>query len=84
MEVIVFKRFLLPSGSIEVLPEISLLIEQTDGDERQGQIARRLQVIAGKNTQPAGENRQAFRNSKFSRKICHQHIVFAVVLATVP
>jgi len=46
VKVILFKSLLLPSRRIQVLPEISFLIEQPYANQWQSQVARRLQVVA--------------------------------------
>ena len=69
VEIVVAVAFLLPAVGVQQLAEITLLIEQSDADERQVEIARRLQMIAGKNAQAAGINGQAFGEAVFGRKI---------------
>src|SRR5215208_4090433 len=39
---------LLPSGPIERLPKVALAVQQTDADDRDAQIARRLEMITSK------------------------------------
>src|SRR4026207_2137944 len=38
VEVVVLVRLLLPAGFVEILAEVSLLVEQTDADQRQPEI----------------------------------------------
>ena len=83
MKVVVLVGFLLPTGAVEVLAEISLLIEQSHADERQSQVTGRLEVIAGQHSEAAGKDRQALGDAELSREVCDQQFVFSVV-ATVP
>ena len=64
--------FLLPAGAVQPLPEISLAIEQADADQRNVQIGRALDVIAGQHAQAAGINRQGFVQAELRRKIGHR------------
>src|SRR5439155_13513801 len=51
---------LLPAVSIEPLPEISLVVVQTDADERDAEIRRALDVIAGEDAETARVDRNRF------------------------
>ena len=69
VEEIVFGiTLLLPAVGVEVLAEITLLIQQSDGDERQAEIARRLQVIAREDSEAAGVNRKALMQAELRGK----------------
>src|SRR5690606_32941371 len=50
--------FELPAVVPDMLPKISVTIEQADGDERHVQIAGGFQMIARENAEPAGIIRQ--------------------------
>ena len=63
---------LLPPVRIEHLPEIPLLIEQPDAHQRVILVARRLQMIAGKDAQTARIHRQALGEAIFRGKIGDQ------------
>ena len=68
VKVVVLVCFLLPARLVQVLAEVSLLIEQPDADQRNAQIAGRLQMIAGENAQAAGEDRETFGESRTRRR----------------
>ena len=72
MEVVDRIRFLLPSRLVEILAEVTLLIEQPNADQRHAQIAGGLQVVAGQNAQAAGEDRKTFGQAEFGREVCDQ------------
>ena len=61
--------FDLPAVAVEHLREVALAVEQPDRDQRQREIACRLQVIAGEDAEAAGEDPDAFVNAEFKRKI---------------
>src|SRR5262249_54229251 len=63
---------LLPAIRIEKLPEVALLVQQSDADERIILIASGLQVVARENAKTARINRQAFRQPIFRREIGDQ------------
>ena len=75
VKVVVFVCFLLPARLGQVLPEVSLLIEQADSHQRNAQVAGRLQMVARQNSQAAGEDREAFGQAKLGREICNQRCV---------
>ena len=64
--------FLLPAGAIEPLAEISLAVEQADADQRNAQIGRALDVIAGQHAQSAGINRNGFVQAELGGEVCHR------------
>ena len=84
MKIVVLVLLLLQSGFVQVLAKISLLVKQSDGDERHAQIARRFQVIPGENAQTAGEDRKAIGDAEFGREISDQEIVRSVVMFAEP
>src|SRR5271154_773006 len=61
--------FLLPAVTIQALAKISLPIKQTDADERNGEIGRALDMVSGKNTEPAGIDGKRFVYAEFRGKI---------------
>ncbi len=69
IEVVFEIAFLLPAIGIQVLAEVTELIEQGDADEREIEIAGGLHVIAGEDAEAARVNGQAFGESIFGRKI---------------
>ena len=54
------------ASRIDLLAEISLLIQQADANHRHAQIVRRLELIAGHVSQTARINRQRFADSMYS------------------
>ena len=49
---------LLPAGQVERLAEVAGPVEQADADDRDAQVAGRLEVVTGQDAQPAGVLRQ--------------------------
>src|SRR5580692_5416427 len=60
---------LLPSVRLDLLLEVSVLIERTDADKRNSEVACGLAVITGKHAEAARVNPQAFVKTKFRGKI---------------
>src|SRR5438309_165097 len=54
-----------PSIGVQILPEITELIQQCHADQRQVVVARGLHVIARQDTEPAGIDRYTFRQPVF-------------------
>ena len=69
VEIVFEVALLLPAIGIQVLAEISLLIEQAHADQRQIEIARRFHVVAGKHAQAAGIDGQAFGEAVFGGEV---------------
>ena len=63
----------LPPARIDVLPAEALLVEKTNGDQRQAQVARGLQVVARQDPEPAGVDRQALGEPKLEREVRDGH-----------
>ena len=61
--------FLLPAFDIEVLFEISLVIKQSDGNERHAEAACTFDMVAGEDAEAAGVDRHRLVNAEFQRKI---------------
>ena len=76
---IVVDRLLL-TVAIQRLLEIALAIEQADADEGQAHVAGRLAVVAGKDAEAAGVDRQAFVETEFGAEVGDQ----VVLLERVP
>ena len=70
IHVILGVLFLLPTFIVEALAEISLAVEQADSDERNVEVGRALDVIAGQNSEAAGINWNRFVQAELRRKIC--------------
>src|SRR5438034_5799446 len=54
---------------IDLLPEIAMSIQQTNGNEIEVEIARRLAMVASEYAKTAGIIRDRFVKTKFSREI---------------
>ena len=50
---------LLQVGVVQLLPEVALAVEEADADERNTEVRRRLEVVAGEHAEAAGVDRQA-------------------------
>ena len=61
--------FLLIALRIEVLLEITLVVEQTASDQRHAQRAGALDMVAGKHAQAAGIDRHRLMHAEFEGKI---------------
>jgi hypothetical protein len=55
---------LLPAVGIEGLPEVPLAIEQSDGHERDAEVARGLEVVSGEYPEAAGVRRQRLADAE--------------------
>src|SRR5205085_7434926 len=61
---------LLPTVAAQALAEVAMMIEQPDGDERQAQIARRFQVIAGEDAKPTRVKWQRCVDAELGAEVC--------------
>ena len=69
MKVINRIGFLLPAIRIEVLVEITALVQQADADEGQAEVAGGLEMIAGEDAEAAGIVGDALRQSEFRGEV---------------
>ena len=60
---------LLPAADVEPLAEIALPVEQSDADERNVQVRRALDVIAGEHAEAAGIDRHRLVQAELGREI---------------
>jgi len=60
---------LLPVGVGQALPEVTLAVEEADTDQRDTEVGRRLEMVAGEHAQAAGVDRQAAVESEFGREV---------------
>ena len=51
------------------MPEIAFAVHQTDADKRQTQIAGRFEMVASKDAEAAGVDRDAFMDAELGREI---------------
>ena len=72
VEIVIGIAFLLPAVGIQILPEVALLIEQADADQREVQIAGGFQMIAGEDAQAAGIDGQALGEAVLGGEIGDQ------------
>ena len=64
--------FLLPAGAIEALAEVSLAIKQSHGHQRNTQIGRALDVIAGQHAEAAGVFGNGNVQTEFGGEVSHR------------
>ena len=62
-------RLRLPVAAGQRLPEITVLVEEADSDERQPEVARRLQMVARQDAEAARVNRQELRQAELGGEI---------------
>jgi hypothetical protein len=62
----------LPAFAAETLPEVSVVIKETNRNQRQGQITSRFQMIAREYAKPARVKRQRIVNAILRTKISHR------------
>ena len=60
--------FLLPTVAIQALAEISLAVKQADADQRNAEIGRALDMVAGQDAEPAGIDGKRFVQCRIPRK----------------
>ena len=59
----------LPAVAIEPLPEVALVVVQADADERDAEVRRALDVIAGEDAEAAGVDRQRLVQAELGREV---------------
>ena len=57
---------------VDRLDKVTVLVQQTNGNERQPEVAGRFAVVAGQDAQTAGIDREALVKPKFGAEISHQ------------
>ena len=60
---------LLPALDVERLAEVAVLVEEPDADERDAEVGRRLQVVAGEHAEAAGVLRQRLGDAELGREV---------------
>ena len=60
---------LLPPVAVEALAEVALRVQQADADERHAEVRRRLEVVAGEDTQPAGVLGEGLADAELRREV---------------
>ena len=74
----------LAAALVEPLPEVAAAVEQADADERDAELGRRLQVVAGEDAEPAGVDRQRLVDAELHAEVGDEHVVAAPVGALPP
>jgi hypothetical protein len=74
----------LGAGRVEALLEVAPTVEETDADERDAELGRALQVIAGEHTEPAGVDRQALVDAELHREVCDEEIPTRLAMNLLP
>ena len=59
----------LPAVAIEPLPEVALVVVQADADERNAEVRRALDVVAGEDAEAAGVDRQRFVQAELGGEV---------------
>ena len=57
---------------VDALEEVTLAVEQPDGDERQAHVGGRLAMVAGKDAEAAGIDREALVETEFGAEVGDQ------------
>ena len=65
----------LPVVLVEPLAEVAAPVEETDRDERDAELRRRLQVVAGEDPEPARIDRQALVQAELRREVRDEEVV---------
>ena len=61
--------FALVASIVDDLAEVSVAVQQPDGDQRQAQVTGCLEVVASQHTQPARVNRQRLGNCELGAEV---------------
>ena len=59
----------LPAVAVEPLPEIALVVVEADADERNAEVRRALDVVAGEDAEAAGVDRQRLVQPELGREV---------------
>ena len=84
VEIVRVQIFLLIAFMVQVLAEITVVVEETHGDERDAERGRGLQMIAGEQSQTTGVNREAFVQAEFGAEISDRRSAFTRRQLTMP
>src|SRR5207253_4717745 len=83
-EIVLGIALLLPAVDVQVLTEVTLPVHEADADERQAEIAGRLQMISRQNTKTARIDRKTFMNSELGGEIADTELTVLVIGFLVP
>ena len=64
--------FLLPAVLVEALPEVALLVKQAHADQRDAEVGRALDVVAGQDAQAAGIDGQRLVQAELGGEVGHR------------
>ena len=67
----------LPVALVEPLPEVAAAVEEADADERDAELRRRLEVVAGEDAEPAGVDGEALVEPELGREVGDEEVVRA-------
>ena len=62
----------LPAVDVEPLPEVALVVIQPDANQRNAEIGRALQMIAGEDAEAAGVDRQRLVQAELGGEVSHR------------
>ena len=78
VELLVLLR--LPAFVADALREVAAAVEEADADERQAEVGRRLQVVAGEDAETAGVDREAGADAELHAEVRDEHVVAVALL----
>ena len=67
----------LPAVGVDLLAEVAAAVEQADPDERDAELGRRLQMVAGENPEATGVDREPFVQPELHAEVRDEEIVLA-------
>ena len=59
----------LPAVAVEPLPEVALVVVQADADERDAEVGRALEMVAGQDAEAAGVDRHRLVQAELGREV---------------
>ena len=74
----------LAAGLVDALLEVTAAVEEPDADERQPELGRALQVVAGEDTEAAGVDRQALLDAEFHAEVRDEEIAPGIAVSATP
>src|SRR5581483_4473275 len=74
----------LRSGRVEPLLEVAAAVEEPDPDERDAELGRALQVVAGEDAEPARVDRQSLVDAELHREVRDEQPPLGRTVGAVP
>ena len=71
----------LPVLLVEPLAEVAATVEESDADEREAELRRRLEVVAGEDAEPAGVDGETLVEPELRGEVRHQEVRGAAAAA---